>query len=244
MKLERKVAFVTGGSGDIGRSICNKLILSGFNVAIGYKTNEKNAHSLAKKNKTVAIYVDVSSRQSIKQAIRKCKRFFDKDIDVLVNNAAVSQEKQFEKISDKDWDNMLITNLRGPFMFSQEVIPDMIKKKWGRIVNVVSIGGQWGGHNQIHYAASKAALINLTISLSKLFSKNGITINAVSPGLVKTKMSVNELKTSDGKNKIKQIPIGRIATTDEVASVINFLCSNEASYITGQTINVNGGMFP
>ena len=244
MKLERKVAFVTGGSGDIGRSICNKLILSGFNVAIGYKTDEKNARSIAKKNKTIAAYVDVSSRQSIKHAIKECARFFDKDIDVLINNAAVSQEKQFEKITDKDFDNMLVTNLRGPFMFSQEVIPNMIKKKWGRIVNVVSIGGQWGGYNQIHYAVSKAALINLTISLAKLFSKNGITINAVSPGLVKTKMSANELKTSAGKNKIKQIPIGRIATPYEVASVINFLCSDDASYITGQTINVNGGMLP
>lgn len=242
MKLEGKVAFVTGGSGDIGRSICNKMILSGFNVAIGYKTNEKNARSIAKKSNTIAIYVDVFSRQSIKHAIKKCKKFFGKDIDVLINNAAVSQEKQFERITDKDWDNMLITNLRGPFMFSQEVIPDMIKKKWGRIVNIVSIGGQLGGYNQVHYAAAKAGLINLTKSLSNIYSKYGITINAVSPGLVKTKMSKKELQTSLGKCKIKNIPIGRIANPDEIASVVSFLCSNDASYITSQTINVNGGM--
>ena len=241
---KKKVAFVTGGSGGIGKSICLKLIKSGFYVAVGYKTNKKDATNLTKKNPAIAIQVDVSSRKSIKKSIQSCKKFFGQNIDVLINNAAISQEKSFEKISDTDWDNMLVSNLRGAFSFSQEVIPYMIKSKWGRIVNVVSISGQWGGHNQIHYAASKAGLINLTTSLAKLYSKNGITINAVSPGLVKTEMIANELKTTSGKNKIKQIPIGRIADTDEVANVVNFLCSDEASYITGQTINVNGGMYP
>ena len=241
---KKKVAFVTGGSGGIGKSICLKLIKSGFYVAVGYKTNKKDATNLTKKNHAIAIQVDVSSRKSIKKSIQSCKKFFGQNIDVLINNAAISQEKSFEKISDTDWDNMLVSNLRGAFSFSQEVIPYMIKSKWGRIVNVVSIGGQWGGCNQIHYAASKAGLINLTTSLAKLYSKNGITINAVSPGLVKTEMIANELKTTSGKNKIKQIPIGRIADTNEIANVVNFLCLDEASYITGQTINVNGGMYP
>ena len=241
---KKKVVFVTGGSGGIGESICLKLIKSGFYVAVGYKTNKKDATNLTKKNHAIAIQVDVSSRKSIKKSIQSCKKFFGQNIDVLINNAAISQEKSFEKISDTDWDNMLVSNLRGAFSFSQEVIPYMIKSKWGRIVNVVSISGQWGGHNQIHYAASKAGLINLTTSLAKLYSKNGITINAVSPGLVKTEMIANELKTTSGKNKIKQIPIGRIADTNEIANVVNFLCLDEASYITGQTINVNGGMYP
>ena len=241
---KKKIAFVTGGSGGIGKSICLKLIKSGFYVAVGYKTNKKDATNLTKKNPAIAIQVDVSSRKSIKKSIQSCKKFFGQNIDVLINNAAISQEKSFEKISDTDWDNMLVSNLRGAFSFSQEVIPYMIKSKWGRIVNVVSIGGQWGGCNQIHYAASKAGLINLTTSLAKLYSKNGITINAVSPGLVKTEMIANELKTTSGKNKIKQIPIGRIADTNEIANVVNFLCLDEASYITGQTINVNGGMYP
>ena len=240
---KKKVVFVTGGSGGIGESICLKLIKSGFYVAIGYKTNKKAANNLTKKNDAIAIQVNVSSRESIKKGIQSCKKFFGQNIDVLINNAAISQEKSFEKISDADWDNMLVSNLRSAFSFSQEVIPHMIKNKWGRIINVASISGQWGGRNQIHYAASKAGLINLTTSLAKLYSKNGITINAVSPGLVKTEMIANELKTTSGKNKIKQIPIGRIASTDEVANVVNFLSSNEASYITGQTINVNGGMY-
>ena len=221
-----------------------KLIKSGFYVAIGYKTNKIASNNLTKNNDAVAIQVDVSSRKSIKKGIQSCKKFFGQNIDVLINNAAISQEKSFEKISDADWDHMLVSNLRSAFSFSQEVIPYMIKNKWGRIINVASIGGQWGGRNQIHYAASKAGLINLTLSLAKLYSKKGITVNAISPGLVKTKMVANELKTISGKNKIKQIPIGRIADVDEVANTVDFLCSNEASYITGQTINVNGGMYP
>ena len=190
---KKKVAFVTGGSRGIGKSICLKLIKSGFYVAVGYKTNKKDATNLTKKNHAIAIQVDVSSRKSIKKAIQSCKKFFGQNIDVLINNAAISQEKSFEKISDADWDHMLVSNLRSAFSFSQEVIPHMIKNKWGRIVNVVSISGQWGGRNQIHYAASKAGLINLTTSLAKLYSKHGITINAVSPGLVKTEMIANEL---------------------------------------------------
>ena len=241
---KKKVAFVTGGSGGIGKSICLKLIKSGFYVAVGYKTNKKDANNLTKKNHAIAIQVDITSRKSIKRGIQSCKKFFDQNIDVLINNAAISQEKPFEKISDADWDHMFASNLRGAFSFSQEVIPHMIKNKWGRIVNIASIGGQWGGRNQIHYAASKAGLINLTLSLAKLYSKKGITINAVSPGLVKTDFVANELKTIAGKNKIKQIPIGRIASTNEIADIVNFLCSNEASYITGQTINANGGMYP
>ena len=240
---KRKVAFVTGGSGGIGKSICLKLLQSGFCVAVGYKTNKKDANDITKNNNAVAIQVDISSRKSIRKGIQSCKKFFGQNIDILINNAAISQEKPFEKISDADWDHMLVSNLRGVFSFSQEVIPYMIKNGWGRIVNIASIGGQWGGRNQIHYAASKAGLINLTLSLAKLYSKKGITTNAISPGLVKTDLIANELKTTYGKNKIKQIPIGRIASTDEVANVVNFLSSNEASYITGQTINVNGGMY-
>ena len=241
---KRKVAFVTGGSGGIGKSICLKLLQSGFCVAVGYKTNKKDANDITKNNNAVAIQVDISSRKSIRKGIQSCKKFFGQNIDILINNAAISQEKPFEKISDADWDHMLVSNLRGVFSFSQEVIPYMIKNGWGRIVNIASIGGQWGGRNQIHYAASKAGLINLTLSLAKLYSKKGITTNAISPGLVKTDLIANELKTSSGKNKVKQIPIGRIASTDEVADIVNFLCSDEASYITGQTINVNGGMYP
>ena len=138
---------------------------------------------------------------------------------------------------------MLKTNLKGPFIFCQEILPFMTKTNWGRIINVSSIGGQWGGTNQIHYAASKAGLINLTMSIAKTYSSFGITCNAVSPGLVNTDMASREINSREGRKKIENIPIGRIALTSEIASAVGYLASNEASYITGQTVNVNGGMY-
>jgi len=239
----KHVALVTGASRGIGKAIAEKLIASGYKVAIGYIKNKDMAEMLAKKYGAISVKIDLASRSSIKLAISKVTKHFKQNIDILVNNAAISQEKPFEKISDIDWDNMMIINLRGPFSICQEVTPNMIKQKWGRIINISSIGGQWGGFNQVHYAAAKAGLINLTKSLAKLHSKYGITANAVSPGLVLTDMSKNELNTSSGKKKVANIPLGRIACPEEIASVVAFLCSDGASYITGQTINVNGGMY-
>ena len=241
-----KTAIVTGGSRGIGKAIVEQLAEEGYKVASTYRTNKKSALELAqqlsKKGCDVKyFYLEQSERRSVKELIESVMKYFG-SIDILVNNAAISQEKPFDTISDKDWERMLKVNLQGPFMLIQEVLPFMIKQKWGRIINITSIGGQWGGFNQVHYAASKAALINLTHSIAKIYSKDGITSNAVAPGLVETDMSAFELSTEEGKKKVKSIPIGRIAKPEEVASVVAFLASDEASYITGQTINVNGGM--
>jgi NAD(P)-dependent dehydrogenase (short-subunit alcohol dehydrogenase family) len=138
---------------------------------------------------------------------------------------------------------MLEINLRGMFSFTQEVLPKMKMKKWGRIINIASIGGQWGGYNQVHYAAAKAGVINFTKSIGKIYSEFGVTCNAISPGLVLTDMSKKEINSKQGINKIKSIPKGRIANPEEISSVALFLASQKASYITGQTINVNGGMY-
>ena len=165
------------------------------------------------------------------------------EIAVLVNNAAIAQEKPFLDLTDADWDRMLAVNLRGPFTCAQEVLPGMIKQGWGRIINISSVGGQWGGMNQVHYACAKAGLNNLTRSLAKLYSAQGITTNTVAAGLVATGMIANELETAAGKEKVRNIPIGRIGTTDEIARVTAFLASDDASYITGQTLNANGGMY-
>ena len=119
----------------------------------------------------------------------------------------------------------------------------MIANQWGRIVNITSIGGQWGGFNQVHYAASKAALINFTQSIAKIYSKEGITSNAVAIGLVNTDMSNAELDSEEGKKKVENIPVGRVGSIEEIANTVHFLCSEDASYITGQAINVNGGMY-
>jgi acetoacetyl-CoA reductase/3-oxoacyl-[acyl-carrier protein] reductase len=242
-----KNAIVTGGSRGIGKAIAIALAKEGVNVALTYNTNREKARSIVKEietegNKAICIQLDQKSRDNIRKIIEEVHKKFGK-INILVNNAAIAQEKPFETITDDDWNNILEVNLRGPFILCQEIISDMVVQGWGRIINICSIGGQWGGFNQVHYAAAKAGLINLTKSLARIYSKNGISTNAISPGLVSTEMSSKELNTQVGKGKVRNIPIGRIATPEEIANIVVFLASDKASYITGQTINVNGGMY-
>ncbi len=246
MKKNNKVALVTGGSRGIGRAIVEKITPMVGCVVFTYKKSKEKAlqikESLKNKGyKAECFKLDQSNMDEIKAVIKEIHRIFG-GVDILINNAAISQEKPFETITDEDWEAMLKTNLQGPFGLIQGCLPHMKEQKWGRIVNIVSIGGQWGGYNQVHYAASKAGLISLTHSIAKIYSKFGITSNAVSPGLVVTDMSKGELRTETGKKKVENIPLGRIATPKEVANVVAFLISDESSYITGQTINVNGGM--
>lgn len=247
MELKGKVALVTGGSRGIGKAIASALAKEGINVALTYRMNKEKALSVVDKiesigNKAICLRLDQISRENIREAIEEVRGKFGK-INILINNAAIAQEKPFETITDNDWNNMLKINLRGPFILCQEIIPDMIAQEWGRIINISSIGGQWGGFNQVHYAAAKAGLINLTKSLARIYSGKGITTNAISPGLVGTEMSSKELNTKSGKEKLKNIPIGRTAIPEEIAQVVVFLASEKSSYITGQTINANGGMY-
>ncbi len=242
-----KNAIVTGSSRGIGKAIAIALAKEGINIALTYNTNKEKALSVVREienkgNRAICIQLDQRSRQNIRRVIEEVHKNLG-TVNILVNNAAIAQEKPFKTITDEDWDDMIAVNLRGPFILCQEVIPDMIEQDWGRIINICSIGGQWGGINQVHYAAAKAGLINLTKSLARIYSKHGITSNAISPGLVDTDMAAGELTTPAGKEKVSNIPIGRIATTEDVASTAVFLASDEASYITGQTINVNGGLY-
>lgn len=234
-----KLIFVTGAAKGIGKNIADAFADRGYLVVYGFN---KTPLEMNKKN-TYAVRVDISDRSSITKAISMAEEHFQKTIDILVNNAAIAQEKDFLSITDADWENMLNVNLKGAFSFSQEVLPSMIKNKWGRIINITSIGGQWGGFNQVHYAASKAGLISLTNSLAKIYSKHGINCNAISPGLIATDMSAAELNTEAGKAKTQNIPMGRLGTTHEIADIALFLASEQSSYVTGQTINANGGMY-
>lgn len=239
-----RLIFVTGASRGIGKGIAELFLDHGHHVVVGYRGNREAAEHLAKKYpNALAIQVDVADRQSIKKAIEATRTHFGRSVEVLVNNGAIAQEKPFLTITDEDWDHMHAVNLRGPFAFTQEVLPDMVGAGWGRIINITSIGGQWGGFNQVHYASAKAGLINFTKSMAKIFSANGITVNAVAPGLVATDMSENELQTEAGREKVKNIPAKRLGTVAEVAETVLFLSSEGASYITGQTINLNGGMY-
>ena len=239
--MEKRLALVTGSGSGIGQATAIALLEAGYLVACGYNTNRKGAEAMRQTN-ALAVKIDIASRSSVKRAVAASRKHFGRDIDIAVNNAAFAQEKPFETITDIDWDRMLTVNLRGAFIVAQETLPAMQARKWGRIINITSIGGQWGGMRQVHYAAAKAGLINLTHSLARLYSGQGITANSVAPGLVGTQMINKELKSKSGKQKLAQIPAGRIGQPQEIAAAIVYLASDAASYVTGQTLNINGGM--
>src|SRR5580698_1344136 len=236
-----KLALVTGAGSGIGKAAAVALLDAGYLVACGYNANRAGAEAIRHAN-AKAVKIDIASRTSVKRAITASKKHFGRTIDIVVNNAALAQEKPFESITDADWDRMLAVNLRGAFIVAQETVAAMQAHKWGRIINITSIGGQWGGMRQVHYAAAKAGLINLTHSLARLYSADGITANAVSPGLVATDMIKKEINSKSGKQKAAQIPAGRIAEPAEIAAGVVYLASDAAGYITGQTLNINGGM--
>ncbi len=243
----KRVALITGGSRGIGRSIVQELLASEFKVAFTHQpcnqteAVNRNSHSEETPG-PLSLEMSLEDVDSILETVNQVERRLG-PIDVLINNAAIAQEKDFLSLTVEDWDRMLAINLRGSFLFSQQCVKSMVERSWGRIINITSIGGQWGGVNQVHYAASKAALINLTKSLARLYSSYGVTTNAIAVGLVQSDMSKNELRTASGIAKVKSIPCGRIGKVEDVSKVVAFLASDSASYITGQTLNVNGGMF-
>jgi len=238
-----KNILITGGSGEIGSEIISHLSFGNNKIFFTYNKNYKSAKNICKKkkknNNNIFFYkVPNNNQNEIINTIKKIKKNHG-SIDILINNAGRSQIKNFTKISKADLDLMIDVNLKGTFFWCQQVIKDMTKNKYGRIINIASIGGQWGGTEQIHYAVSKAGIICLTKSLAKTFSKNGICTNCISPGLIDTKM----IKKKNLLKNAKFIPSKRIGKTYDLLSAIDFLIDKRSSYVTGQTINVNGGMF-
>ena len=244
----RKLCLVTGGSRGIGKDIVRSLFNDGYDVAFTYNQNHTISKDFEKicfksKNKIKSYKLSLSENKSFETILKKIQNDFSSKITILINNAAISQEKSFENLNIYDINTMFNCNLFSPMILSQLILPNMIRMKWGRIINISSIGGQWGGYNQVHYASSKAGLINFSQSLARLYSNKGITANNVAIGLVKTDMSANEISSELGKKKIKNIPIERLGTVQDISNTVLFLCSDKSSYITGQTINLNGGMY-
>ncbi len=239
-------ALVTGGSRGIGRAVALALAEAGCDVTLTYRRREEAAQGVvreieARGRRSRALPMDAGSPEAIRAAFEKARTGLG-PIEVLVNNAGMIQEKPFEDLEVEDWDRMHAVNLRGPFLCSQQVLGPMRARGFGRIVNLGSIGGQWGGTRQVHYAAAKAGLIGLTRSLARLGADRGVTVNAVAPGLVQTEMIADELADPAGRAKLAAIPLGRVATPEEIAGAVVFLTSEEAAYLTGQTLSVNGGM--
>ena len=244
-KFSGKTALVTGAGSGIGHCISLQLAREGAYIVV--VDLDKNAANLTLSKITAnggsgeILVCDISNNSDVTAFVKDLLEH--RTIDILINNAGIAHIGNVENTTEADLDRIYSVNVKGVYNMLSAVVPAMKTRRHGVIINMASVGGQWGGHKQVHYAASKSGLINLTRSLSRLYSSHGITVNTISPGLVESKMAKKEILSDDGKEKIKNIPIGRTATPEEIASSVLFLCSSDSSYITGHTLNVNGGMF-
>jgi 3-oxoacyl-[acyl-carrier protein] reductase len=242
--LINKKAIVTGASGGIGRAIAVALALRGADIAVNYNRKLEEAKVTAKEiealgRNALLVKADVANSLEVNQMIDKVLEEFGR-IDILVNNAGIFEVALVHEMTDEQWDRTLNTNLKGVFNCCRAVVKHMIKQKSGKIVNISSIDAHRGYLGGAHYAASKAGIIGFTKSLAREVASYGICVNAVAPGEIETEMTREELNQFRDEF-LKQIPMGRIGKPEDVAGAVAFLCTDEANYITGETINVNGG---
>ena len=244
MPLSGRVAFITGASQGIGRAGALKLAGKGAAVAVAArnreKLNELVSEITAMGGKAAAYTLDVTDEEQIKASIKGAIAQFGK-IDILVNNAGITRDQLVMRMKRADWDTVLQTNLTSAYLCIQQVSSSMLKQRWGRIINIASVFGQMGQAGQANYSASKAGLIGLTMAIARELGSRNITCNAVAPGFIETAMTA-VLSDEFKQNAAKQIPLGRVGSVDDVANAVAFLASDEASYITGHVLNVNGGM--
>jgi 3-oxoacyl-[acyl-carrier protein] reductase len=242
--LQDRIAIVTGGSSGIGRGIAVTMACHGADVVVT-DLNADSAEAVAGEirasgRRAQALRHDVTSWDSCRDVVREVLAALGR-IDILVNNAGVTKDQLFMRMKRADWDTVLNTNLTSAFLLSQAVIGSMMKQRWGRIVNITSVVGQTGQAGQVNYAASKAGLIGLTMSVAREVASRNITCNAVAPGFIETAMTA--VLADDLKAKLnEQIPLGRQGTDIDIAQAVKFLASEEAGYVTGHVLNVNGGM--
>jgi 3-oxoacyl-[acyl-carrier protein] reductase len=240
-----RVAFITGASRGIGRATALTLCRAGFDIVVASPEIEKNEEVAAEiracSGEAMTVNLDVTSADSVKEAFGKA--LADKSrIDVLVNNAGVTRDGLAVRMKPADWDLVLSINLDGAFRCTQAVLPGMMRNRWGRIINIASVVGQAGSAGQANYAASKAGLIGLTKALAQEMASRGITVNAVAPGYIATDMTA--VLAEEVRQKIlAAVPLGRMGKPEDIAAAVKFLASEDASYITGQVLAVNGGMY-
>jgi 3-oxoacyl-[acyl-carrier protein] reductase len=245
MKLKNKICLVTGGSRGIGKSIVEDLIKNGGRVVFTYLNDVESAKRIEDSFKTgeiSALQMDVSDRESVRNTFNEICKIYSK-IDVLVNNAGINKPEDFDKINDEDWDEVVNVNLKGPFIVTQEFFPLLKKSKSASIINISSVSGQYGGPRTAHYAASKAGLISLSQVIARFGSEYNIRSNSLSAGLISSDMAEEGLQSPVVKEASKNILLKRFGYQKEVANVVSFLASEESAYITGQVINVNGGIY-
>jgi len=244
MTLTGRIALVTGASQGIGHACAVKLARNGATVAAAARNQQKLAEVVtqitAAGGQASAFPLDVTDEEQIKIACKTAIEQFGK-IDILVNNAGITRDQLVMRMKRSDWDAVLNTNLTSAYLLIQQVMGSMLKQRWGRIINITSVFGQTGQAGQANYVASKAGLIGLTMAVAREVGSRSITCNAVAPGFIETAMTAvlsEELKQS----ALKTIPLARLGVPEDVANAVCFLASEEASYITGHVLNVNGGM--
>ena len=244
MKLEGRVALVTGASQGIGHACALALAREGATVAVAARNQQKldqlAGQIAAAGGKAAAFVIDVADEEQVKSGIKSALAQFGK-IDILVNNAGVTRDQLVMRMKRADWDAVLNTNLTSAYLCIQQVIGSMLKQRWGRIINVTSVFGQMGQAGQANYAASKAGLIGLTMAMAREVASRNITCNAVAPGFIETSMTA-ALSEEFRQSAVKTIPLGRVGSPVDVAGAVCFLASDDASYITGHVLNVNGGL--
>jgi 3-oxoacyl-[acyl-carrier protein] reductase len=244
MKFEGRVALVTGASQGIGHACALALARQGAQVAVAARNKQKLDDlvlEIAKAGgKASAFAIDVGDEEQVKAGIKSAIGELGK-IDILVNNAGITRDQLVMRMKRSDWDSVLNTNLTSAYLCIQQVIGSMLKQRWGRIINITSVFGQMGQAGQANYAASKAGLIGLTKAMAREVASRNITCNAVAPGFIETNMTA-ALSEEFKQTAVKTIPLGRVGSPDDVANAVCFLASEEASYITGHVLNVNGGL--
>jgi 3-oxoacyl-[acyl-carrier protein] reductase len=242
--LSNRIAFITGASRGIGRASAISLAAAGHRVIVAArnmdKLEETAAAVRAAGGQADPVEIDMTSADSIKAAFAKVKEIGR--VDILVNNAAITRDGLALRMKPDDWNAVLQTNLTGAFLAIQQVLPSMMKERWGRIVNISSVVGESGNAGQSNYVASKAGLIGLTKAIAQEMGSRGVTVNAVAPGFIDTDMTA--VLSAELKEKIlASIPLKRLGLPEDVASAVRFLCSDGAAYITGHVLDVNGGMY-
>ncbi|MEX0297559.1 MAG: SDR family NAD(P)-dependent oxidoreductase [Kordiimonas sp.] len=245
MELKGKVALITGGSRGIGRAIVEAYVKEGAEVYFTYASNSEAALEVCQKCAipvSRAVRADVRDRTALKAAFSVIESEAGK-LDVLVNNAGINKPEDFDKITDEDWDEILSVNLKGPFIVTQEALPLLKKSASGSVVHIGSVSGQYGGPRTAHYAASKAGLISLAQVIARFLAVDNIRSNTLSAGLVASEMAEEGMKNPAVQAAAEQVLLKRFATPNEVAEAAVFLGSDRSSYVTGQTLNVNGGLY-
>lgn len=243
--MDKRLAYVTGGMGGIGTAICQRLSKEGFKVIAGCSLHSKRQMNWLSQQKKlgydfIASEADVGDWASTQIAFEKIKQAFG-PIDVLVNNAGVTRDALFKKMTHQDWQTVIATNLTSLFNVTKQVIDDMIERGWGRIINISSVNGQKGQAGQTNYAAAKAGIHGFSMSLAQEVANKGVTVNTISPGYIGTEM-VQAVKPEILEKIISAVPVKRLGLPEEIASMCAWLASDEAAFSTGANFSINGGL--